>query len=220
MAGLKEKRNEVLLGALLVAIAFVVWHNLVGDQPGGSSSGGRRGAGARTDLSGLRIFPVQWASLSAPRPAYDPSGRNIFQFGVIPVPPPPPLTPAEKEAIEKARQQAEAERLRAEELARQQAEQQQKIEIQRQQELANQPPPPPPKPQPPPVNFKFIGYIGPPDHKIAVLHDGKDLVFAKQGDEVSKGITILEIGYESIKFGFTDPQFKGESQTLPMSSSY
>ena len=27
-------------------------------------------------------------------------------------------------------------------------------------------------------------------------------------------------GYESIKFGFTDPQFRDQSRTLPMSSSY
>jgi hypothetical protein len=31
---------------------------------------------------------------------------------------------------------------------------------------------------------------------------------------------VLEIGYRSDRFGFTDPLFKEESRTLPMSSSY
>lgn len=216
---MKGRRKEILLGALLAVLVIVVGWNLSGDGGAGRALSARAGAGPRADLTGLRVYPVQWASLSAPRPGYDPSGRNIFQFGVIAPPPPPPLTAAEKAAIEEAQRKAEEARRKAmeEEAARQRG---------IQEAMANapppppSPPPPPPKPQPPPVNYKFIGYIGPPDHKIAVLHNGTDLIFARQGDEVEKGIRILEIGYESIKFGFTDPQFKGESQTLPMSSSY
>jgi sRNA-binding protein len=133
------------------------------------------------------------------------------------------MTAAEKEAIRKAQKLAEEERQRQmEAMAKQQEEARKKAE-----ELAEiernkppPPPPPPPKPQPPPVNYKFIGYIGPASSKIAVLHDGTDMVFVKQGDVLPKGIRVLEIGYESIKFGFSDPQFKDESRTLPMSSSY
>ena len=77
----------------------------------------------------------------------------------------------------------------------------------------------PPKPQPPPIPYRFIGYLGPPEGKIAVLHDGTDFLFVRQGEEIGQGIKVLEIGYESVKFGFTDPQFKGESRTIPMSSS-
>ena len=53
-----------------------------------------------------------------------------------------------------------------------------------------------------------------------MLYDGADQIFVRQGEELPKGIKVLEIGYESIKFGFTDPQFRDESRTLPMSSSY
>ena len=42
----------------------------------------------------------------------------------------------------------------------------------------------------------------------------------RQGEKVGGQFRILEIGYESIKFGYTDPKFKGETTTLPMSSSY
>jgi len=82
------------------------------------------------------------------------------------------------------------------------------------------PPPPPPKPIPPPITYKFIGYVGPSENKIAILHDGTDILFVRQGEKVGGQFKILEIGYESIKFGYLDPKFKGETTTLPMSSSY
>lgn len=217
-----EKRKELVLGVMLVLLAAAVWHNMAG---GGAGAGAAPGAGrvARPDLATLRLFPVDWAALEQQRPSYDPNGRNIFQFGVTPPPPPPVLTPAEQAAIRKAQKEAEEARLKEmARLAQEQEEARRKAaeEAERIAKLPPPPPPPPPKPQPPPVNFKFIGYIGPADSKIAVLHDGTDLVFVKQGDVLPKGIRVLEIGYESIKFGFSDPQFKDESRTLPMSSSY
>ncbi|MBI1951850.1 MAG: hypothetical protein HYS34_10885 [Acidobacteria bacterium] len=221
LARLKERQKEIILGALLVAIAFVVWQNL-GGGPGGPGGTAPAGGGPRIDLPGItKMMPqVDWAALSAPRPFYDPSGRNIFQFGVIPPPPPPKLTPQEEAAIEAARLRAEEERKRQEELLRKQQEET-AAQVKAQQEiLANQPPPPPPKPQPPPINYKFIGYVGPSENKIAVLHDGTDLIFVRQGEKLGGQFKILEIGYESIKFGYTDSRFKGETTTLPMSSSY
>ena len=58
------------------------------------------------------------------------------------------------------------------------------------------PPPPPPKPQPPQIPYKFIGYIGPADNKVAVLHDGTDILMVRRGEELPHGIKVLEIGYE------------------------
>ncbi|HEV8702607.1 MAG TPA: hypothetical protein VGV60_15140 [Candidatus Polarisedimenticolia bacterium] len=218
---LKERQKEIILGAILVAIAFVLWQNLGG---GSGTAGGAApaGAGPRVDLPGIqKMMPkVDWAALSAPRPAYDPSGRNIFQFGAIPPPPPPVLTAQEKAAIAAAQAAAEAERKRQEELMRQQQEAAAAAAQAEQTRIANLPPPPPPKPQPPAINYKFIGYVGPSESKIAVLHDGTDLIFVRQGEKIGGQFKILEIGYESIKFGYTDPRFKGETTTLPMSSSY
>jgi hypothetical protein len=218
---LKERQKEIILGAILVAIAFVLWQNLGG---GSGTAGGAApaGGGPRVDLPGIqKMMPkVDWAALSAPRPAYDPSGRNIFQFGVIPPPPPPVLTAQEKAAIAAAQAAAEAERKRQEEamrLAQETAAAQAKAQADYQASL---PPPPPPKPVPPAINYKFIGYVGPSESKIAVLHDGTDLIFVRQGEKIGGQFKILEIGYESIKFGYTDPRFKGETTTLPMSSSY
>jgi hypothetical protein len=217
------RRKELLLGVMLVLLAAVLWRNFAGGGAGLAGAEGGAGRGPRPDLATLRLYPVDWAALERPRPSYDPNGRNIFQFGAIPPPPPPVLTPAEQEAIRKAQEEAQKERERQMALLAQQQEEARRRAQEEQERIANQPPPPPPpppKPQPPPVNYKFIGYIGPADHKIAVLHDGTDLIFVKEGEVLPKGIRVLEIGYESIKFGFAEPQFKDESRTLPMSSSY
>ncbi len=219
-----EKRKELVLGLLFVVFLGVMWNTFSGGGSSGvSGAAALPGRAAHPDLSTLKLYQVNWDALAAARPAYDPNGRNIFQFGVIPPPPPPELTPAEKAAIKKAQEEAAKERARQEKLmAEQQAAAQ---EAARQEAIlaANRPappPPPPPKPQPPAITYKFIGYFGPADQKIAILHDGTDMLFVRRGDELPRGVKVLEIGYESIKFGFTDPQFRDESRTLPMSSSY
>ncbi|MFQ5876540.1 MAG: hypothetical protein ACE5JH_02445 [Acidobacteriota bacterium] len=212
-----EKRKEIILGALLVTLAVVLWRTLGGDgaAPGGAVPGGRP---TGVDISSLRIYRVNWGALEAARPAYDPAGRNIFQFGAVPKPTPPPLTEEELAAIRKAREEAERVRKAQEEQRRRQAE---RLAAQRgaRQATPSDLPPPPPKPRPPRITYKFIGYIGPPEDKIAVLNQGGDLLFARVGDEVGEKFRILEIGYESIKFGFTDENFTDETRTLPMSTS-
>jgi hypothetical protein len=226
MSPFLAKRKELILGVLIVLLGAAMWHTWFGGEGSPMRLGGPSlpPRGARPELATLKLFPIDWASLSTPRPSYDPNGRNIFQFGVIPPPPPPVLSKAEQEAIKKAQDAAIAERLKQEQLMRDQqaalAAQQLKAAEKAAEIVKNTPPPPPPKPQPPSIPYKFIGYIGPADNKVAVLHDGTDILMVRRGEELPHGIKVLEIGYESIKFGFTDPQFKDESRTLPMSSSY
>jgi hypothetical protein len=216
----KDKKKEIILGALLVAIAYALWHNLGGGGDAAPVAGpARPGAVARVKIDDIKLPNVNWAALSAPRPVYDPNGRNIFTWGVIIPPPPPPMTPQEKAALEKAQHDAEVARKAAEEAAAKAAAEQQ-VKVQEQAKiLASQPPPTPPKPVPPAINYKFIGYFGPSENKIAILNDGTDLIFVRQGEKIGGQFRILEIGYESVKFGYTDPKFKGETTTLPMSSS-
>ena len=217
---MKGKKKEIILGALLAAIAFALWHNLGGGEDAARTAGpARPGAVARVKIDDIKLPNVNWAALSAPRPVYDPNGRNIFTWGVIPVPTPPPLTPQEKAALEKAQHDAEVARKAAEEAAAKAAQDQAQKAQEQATILANQPPLPPPKPQPPAINYKFIGYFGPSENKIAILNDGTDLIFVRQGEKLGGQFKILEIGYESVKFGYTDPKFKGETTTLPMSSS-
>jgi hypothetical protein len=218
----KNRKNEIILGALMVAIAYALWVNLGGGGqtagPGGGAPPG--GAAPRVDIGKIQLPSVNWAALTAPRPSYDPSGRNIFTWGVIVPPPPPPMSPEEKAALEKAQAEAAAARKAAEEAAaKAAAEQQQKALEQVQQQAQLQANLPPPKPVPPPINYKFIGYFGPSENKIAILNDGTDMIFVRQGEKVGGQFKILEIGYESVKFGYTDPKFRGETTTVPMSSS-
>ena len=221
MESLMARRKEILLGLLLVGFAVVFWKNLSGDGAVDGAGGLRGGGIARANIGALKVFPVEWASLAAARPTYDPKGRNIFQFGKVAPPPVPQPTRAEQDAIREARRRAEEERLKALEAARsrnqeRQAEQNKKPPPERK---APPPPPPPPKPQPPRIEYKFIGYLGRPENKIAVLQDGEDLLFVSRGDELNEQFRVIDIGYESIKFGFVDPQFREESRTLPMSGS-
>jgi hypothetical protein len=225
MTGALAKRREVVLGLLLVLLAAALWKNLGMLTSGAAGVGGvSPGRGARPEIGGLKLYPIDWASLDAKRPSYDPNGRNIFQFGVIPPPPPPVLSKEEQAAIRLAQERAAQERARQEQLLAEQnaaaIKAAQERDAATQAAIVNTPPPPPPKPQPPPITYKFIGYFGPVNAKVAVLYDGTDTLFVRRGEELPKGIKVLEIGYESIKFGFTDPQFKDESRTLPMSSSY
>src|SRR3989442_6095278 len=98
MGLLMERKKELLLGALLVAISVVVWQNLAGGGAAGTGAPEGGGAAPRINLDVAKIFPVDWASMSAPRPTYDPNGRNIFTYCAIPVPTPPPLKRQEEDA--------------------------------------------------------------------------------------------------------------------------
>ena len=204
----------MLLGSLLLVFAIVLWYRMAGGAEEQAFGPGSRDGASRVSLDAIQIYPVDWAVLTAARAAYDPSGRNIFQFGRPPTPKPPELSDAEKAAIQKVQDEARKQREEAMKAA----------------QVARIPPPeimgppeapvvpPPPKPTPPRVTYKFIGYFGPPDRKIAVLLDGKDEVLGSRGDELDDLFRIMEIGYESIKFGFTDERFKDEYEIVPMSS--
>ena len=76
------------------------------------------------------------------------------------------------------------------------------------------PPQPPPPPQPPAIPFQFIGYLGPPNDRTAVLSQGGQIIMAKKNDVVLNQFRIVDIGYESAEIGFTG--FK-ETQRVPLS---
>jgi len=215
---LMAKRKEIMLGVLLVLLVVVFWKTMTGDGTVIGSGSRLYGAGGRVDYAAKKLFPVPWNLLTSARPTYDPEGRNIFQFGAPPPPPPRQISQAEQNTIDDARRRAEQARLEAMNRAKAPPPQAAPPPPPPQQTT---PPPPaePPAPTPPPINYKFIGYLGPPQNKIAVLHDGTEMVFVSSGDELDEKFRILDIGYESIKFGFLDPQFKSESRTLPMTST-
>lgn len=161
-------------------------------------------------------------------PTYDLGGRNLFQYGTIK---PPPPSPEELERMRKAeearlkaledqareRQAAEAAARAAREAAAQQAR-----EVAEQQR-AKAPPPvaepkAPPKPPPPPIDLKLVGYLGPPEAKIAVFYapKSKEIVLGKKGEVIEGKFTVLDIGVESVDMGYADPAHAGSKKTIQM----
>ena len=207
MARKLNRREMVLLGA--AAIALIVW--VV--RPGGDDAlpplPGKEGS--EKPGTGPGDAPlVQLALLKAEQVAYDPAGRDLFQYAQRP--------PSAAEIARMRAEAAEAERLRkeAEERARLLAQQQAEEARLRAQQLA-QNPPPPPKPRPPTLAAKYLGCMGPRSNRIAFFERDKELIMAKEGEPFLRDFKVVKIGYETVTIGFTSPQFKDEVQEIPMS---
>ena len=71
-------------------------------------------------------------------------------------------------------------------------------------------------PDPPEVSFKFVGFIGPPSEKTVFLTDeeAETNYIGGVGEAVGGQFRILEIGYEYVDIGYTDPMFDGQSKRI------
>ena len=154
------------------------------------------------DVPALRIDLLERNSAD-----YDPAGRNLFNYDK------PKPTAQELEAIRRAQEEAEkiaaAQRKRMEEEAVKQAE----IVQQETEQRAKLPPPPPPAPQ---ANFKFIGYLGNPEDKIAVLEEGKDIYFGKEGETIKELFLIMKVDFDSVVIGYQRPEWQSQTRVLPL----
>lgn len=126
---------------------------------------------------------------------YDPGGRNLFDYYTPPPPPPPPAPPPPPPPPPRK-------------------------DIER-------PLPPPPRnpvpaePTPPFPKFKYLGYLGPKDRRIAAFEvdAGAKPVLAAVGDVVEREFRLLEFRYESVVFGYTDERFKNRTTELGMDTN-
>ena len=67
------------------------------------------------------------------------------------------------------------------------------------------PPLPAGPPPPPPIMLKFIGIMEkPPTLKIAVLSDGRNVFYGREGDTIEGRYRIERIGVESIEMAYID----------------
>lgn len=188
-AGKGSRRQWLLLGGLLVALAVVLFAQSRGgappaNQPGRTSNpqaGGRSRGAAAGDPSEL---DVRLDALTAGRPAPESIQRNPFQFearrrpepeGEVDegpggrMPPPGPVEPA-------------------------------------------MPPAPPP---PPPIPLKFIGIIESAGvGKMAALSDGRRVFHGRTGDIIEGRYRIVRIGAESIVLESLE---NGTQQTIRLS---
>jgi len=196
-------RESILLGA--VGLSVIVYLAYVSERAMSSRSAELAGAEVGELLADTA--PVVPMDLLASAVAdYDRNGRDLFKYSKRP--------PTAEEL--------EAERLRREAALRAQqeaAEKRRQAAAAQAEAAANRPPPPPPGPQekqPPRIPFQYIGYLGPKNDRIAVFQEGEELLLAKRGEPLQDLFTVVDIRYESVVMGFTDPEFESRTRELPM----
>jgi hypothetical protein len=184
-----ERRNQVVLTALAVVLAFVGYRAWTSTSAAPAPSSNARG-GAATSTTGSRgatpnaeAPSVHLNALEEERAKPGGHERDLFRFKPkAPPPPPSAMRPAAPTA-------------------------------------PVAPPAPAGPPPPPPITLKFIGIIdrGAGQPKIAVLSDGAGPpIHGEEGGTVAGKYRILRIGTESIEMAYLDGRGR---QTIRLSGS-
>jgi len=190
MARKLSAREYTLLGVLAVAALTVLWFRDDNRLFGGSAEE------ERLPLPSGEAPLVNMGHLVAEAEPFDPDGRNLFLYYTPPppkvkAPPRPKVDPA---AAERARRQAQ---------------------------LRRAPQPTQDRPtaalRPPVVQFKYLGFLGPKDQKLAVFEKGEDLTLAAVGDVLEEQFRLVSFKYEGVVIGYTDDRFKDQTTELQMS---
>jgi hypothetical protein len=130
--------------------------------------------------------------LEQPPADFDPKGRNLFAYYVPPRPAPvytPPPQVIKPPPVETRR------------------------------ELPKPPPPPPPATaKPPEPKFRYIGYVGPKDGKLAAFDNGSGpALLARVGDLVTEQFRLASFEHNAVKLTYTDPRWTGQTAELAVS---
>jgi hypothetical protein len=64
--------------------------------------------------------------------------------------------------------------------------------------------PPPGPPPPPPIALKFIGVVQAGGRSVAVLRDGSDILYGREGELVDGRYRIIKINVESVEVSYAD----------------
>lgn len=160
----------------------------------GSKLGGGGGAAAALDAKDYGDAPaVELSKLELEPGGYDSNARNLFAYYTPPPPPRPKVETTKQPVVRKAAPvQAQARPSR------------------------QQVPTTPPKAQPPRPSFRYIGFLGPKENKIAVLEQGEEVILAALGEVVQDRFMIAGFEYETLIIGYTEERFKDETTELPM----
>jgi hypothetical protein len=185
-----ERRNQIVLGVLVVVLAFATYRAWPSSAPAApdratrpaASPAAARGSGPGTAPPAAPDVNLDALTNAKPKPVS--TERNLFKFK--PKPPPPPPPPPRVVAPPPV--------------------------------VATAPPGPPPPPPPPPIAMKFIGIVEAPDRaaKIAVLSDGRHVFHGHEGDIIEGRYRILRIGFESIEMAYLDGRGR---QTIRLTGS-
>lgn len=183
----KLTSREVFLILVVAALAILGWVYGRGGHLGG-------GAGAAEELGELSFGDppvVELARLGLQPDDYNSNARNLFRYYT---PPPPPRV-----AAPPVQRQAPPPRTAAP-----------PVKPQTPRTLA------PPVQQAPRPGFRYIGFMGPKDNKIAVLEKGDDVILAAVGEVVDQHFVIREFKYETLVIGYTAERWADEQTELPM----
>ena len=207
MARRPSQREGYLLAGLGLALAFWLWRSFGAEAPAVVAAAQR--AEAKKDLVLGTAPKVHMDLLERAVVKYDRNGRDLFKYSVR-----PPSWAQVKQMRAAAAAAAKAQK-EAEERARLLALQRQEEDAKRAEFLRLNPPPPPP-PQPPAITFKFLGFVGPPNNRIAAFEENEATFVAKTGEVVKTQFRIDEIKYESVIISYVNPTFKGQVRELPL----
>ena len=183
----KTRRQLGLLAGLLVLLLVVLAYNRDGDPVSATTPAPVRASGPGRASRAVDVELVRLDALTRARPEPQAGTRNPFRFGASA----PPVS--EPSMTTRPRTGAAA----APTLA---------------------PPVPMGPPPPPPITLKFIGVVehAPSRMKLAVLSDGRNIFYGKQGDTIEGRYRIERIGVESIEMAYIDGRGR---QTLRLSGS-
>lgn len=185
-----ERRKQVLLVALLLALGVVVYRAFATSATTSGSSAASNATGAaaqarKTEGAAVAAPDVRLEALNVDRPKPVDAERNLFRFRQKPPPAPPPV----------ARPTAPT------------------------MTAPSAPIVPSGPPPPPAITLKFIGVVEPGagKPKIAVLSDGQGPpLYGFEGGTVAGRYRILRIGIESIEMSYLDGRGR---QTIRLTGS-
>jgi len=209
MARSLTRREITLVSGLALAAAFWLWRAWSPAPPEEPPAASVKHADAKREGALGAVPVVHMDQLTKSVVAYDARGRDLFKYGQRP-PSWAEVRRLKAEAAAAAKAQREAEARAAAEAERQRIEAEQRAAYEREH------PTPPLPPQPPVITFQFLGFVGPPNGRIAALSDSTGTIVAKAGEIVKKDFRIDEIRYESVVISYVDPRFKGQSRELPL----
>jgi len=186
MARKLSGREYFLVGVLIVAAGAVLfWRD--DRRLFGRSEEGRAAAMELGDSP-----QVNWDRLVADPEAYDPGGRNLFQYYT------PPPRPVERPAAPPVPRPQAPQRPVASPTAAREASR-------------------PAAARPPTVSFRYLGFLGPKDDKIAVFEHGEELDLVRVGETFREDFRLVAFKYEGVVIGYVDERFKDQTTELRMS---
>lgn len=185
----KTRRQLGILGVLLLILLLAIVYNRDAEPVIATTATPLRAQSTARAPHGLEVDAVRLDALARTRPEPEAGARNPFRFRAAAPPAPTEPSSASRPGPGQASTAAPAGPV-----------------------VPTGPPPPPP------IALKFIGVVeqAPSHLKLAVLSDGRNVFYGKEGDTIEGRYRIERIGVESIEMAYVDGRGR---QTLRLSGS-